>query len=675
MADILLFMPVGTSIITNFPSSNIKDLKNNKSPGDQEQYVADLVRNFYLKKELELEFNRRREKQPDVSPAELSSLWAFYQKEKTQLQNKIIRIILIHSPGIGSACVKGVNSLILNAKYNTIPCSWDVSCLPLNDLDPGQPDKFPLAMEELAKIIQQELSAFDGEVFLNLSGGYKALGPYLTLMAMALGERVKVFYLYEDSPEIIYLPVYPIAFNLLEWRDLRGLLLPLTMEGALTDNQKTDYVKAISGTRVSGLIKREPPVGLNVIGKMLHDYYDKSHGRIVSEFGQGYLLLDRFTDPKYSKYLLEKCIPKWRYLSAGDHIPETVEHGRGHVQRLLELCQQFLTVLGEQMPLSDPQLFVLISSIWLHDLGHTGDFFTFEGKDGLVQDRTNPESKEMHYVYGQPDQVRQYHNFLSYELIKNEKEFLFPEIEGTLPDASFLLRSIELTCLFHRKVMPICGAKENSPEVWKITKGIKEIGIDEKVINNFSMIAAFLRVLDGAENQKERAINEDYYNVMLWVLKRQGRALSDLWDTTTDSCLNQEKKKRLGQEKKFKEIQEKHFTKHRWISNTFIVREVAGRLSDTGIYGQRCETLPVLGVCSLVNLIDITLDLNKIVCEIINPFLEEFILVEELLPFRIALFLLMEKDSGLARQQIVVVPNGGKAEEWSFERKDIINEF
>ena len=253
---------------------------------------------------------------------------------------------------------------------------------------------------------------------------------------------------------------------------------------------------------------------MNTIGQLLEGLYRKTKGKGFSEFGEGGLLLNQFSDSSpYPDYLIKKCIPIWRHLSAGDHIPETVEHGRGHVQRLLELTQQLM--IATELSLTDEQLFVLVSSIWLHDLGHSGDCLFFEGDGMLIQDKDDPESTSRFSVYGDPDKVRKYHNFLSYELIKKERGFLFPDvstIDGNSAAVERLLRSVELTCLYHRRAMPTEG--EAVVDQCKVSKGIKNLGTDDNIIEGFSLIAALLRFLDGAENQEERTGGSDYYKVM-----------------------------------------------------------------------------------------------------------------------------------------------------------------
>lgn len=49
------------------------------------------------------------------------------------------------------------------------------------------------------------------DVVMNISGGYKALIPFLTLLAQI--KKIPVFYLYEESSQLLQIPQLPINFN------------------------------------------------------------------------------------------------------------------------------------------------------------------------------------------------------------------------------------------------------------------------------------------------------------------------------------------------------------------------------------------------------------------------------------------------------------------------------
>lgn len=650
--DVIIFVPVGTSIAggSELPSDysaaiqivsrRVKELKNRSTPSLKEIFP-------------------KRANSPDPHPAEASSLYGFFEKKGKDLQGRSIEFILLHSPNDAQACAEGVKQLITDNNYlSNKPCNskCQVNLIPLNDLDPKDANKFPKAIGELTDRINEKITGFSGEVYINITGGYKALLPYLTMIGMSLA-RVNVFYLFEDSPEIIMLPSYPLAFDLLEWRDWRGLLLPFTMDVGLTSPQKEQLSKALNMTKVAGLIRQEPPFELNEVGRLMSGLYGEEKGVAISEFGKGNLLLDRFTDKKYAIYLRDKCLPRWRHLSVGDHIPETVEHGRGHVQRLLELAQQLIVALD--LKLTDEQLFVLISSIWLHDLGHSGDYFKFEGEDGLIQEPDNLSSTEILSEHDAPDWVRRYHSLLTYELLKTKSEFLFPEEKRPRNVNDDLLRSVRLACLYHRKQMPVQGEKllekDNADaKTVKVAKGIKDLS---DVIEGFPLIAALLRFLDGAENQEERTGGENYYEVAQWVLKRQIAFMEEF---------NLDNKKI-----EFKKLQEGHFEEHRWIRHIFLVQENSIAIAE-GIFGKNEDK--VVGAYIIANPKAPKYCKDKVIRKRINPFLEEFLLVEDILPFRLALFLCEPDGNGkIRRYHVIPKPNPKdndkvKPENWEYSQ-------
>jgi hypothetical protein len=433
------------------------------------------------------------------------------------------------------------------------------------------------------------------------------------------------------------------------------------------------------------------------MGRFLSKLYDQDRERRLSRFGSGHLLLDQFSDKGTGlrDYIAEKCIPHWVYMSAGDHIPETVEHGRGHVQRLLELAQQFILAAGLE-DLSDEQLFVLISSIWLHDIGHTGDFFEFEGEGGLIQSKENSESLDKRYCYGDPDMVRTNHHLLTYQLIKNDdslsdskKKIIFPEGFPTGYIRSQLIRSVQLACLFHRRNMPV-QVEKNAVELedFQVTKGINDFESHE-VIDGFPKIAALLRICDGAENQAERSGGDEYEKVMRWVIKRRVSAMLEMdkfpqslatlridrpelftvkkgmekyvrsfdWNGTDIDFLDKAKKriesvgkadpgcsslKQLAAEAEFKARQPPHHKKHRMVSQTFVVslkEAVEGKNGKKGWF-EGGEKTPLVGIYCVADLEYESYYREIVKKEIMVSLYGEFEPIAKLLPFSISIFLI-----------------------------------
>ncbi|MEW6386134.1 MAG: hypothetical protein AB1491_01265 [Thermodesulfobacteriota bacterium] len=656
MSQVIIFVPVGISLLDNNSIS---------SRGASVNALISRAQNLGNKIITRIRPDSR-DKDPK-NPAEVTSLYALRKKKSETLENKCISLVLLCDAGAGLVCAKVIKSLLEDHNYFDKPArsNWTVdSPVVLSNLDPQNPVNFLQAMHDLAGEIQKRIKDFDGEIYLNITGGYKAMAPYLTLMGMALGRHVQVFYQYEDSQEIIELPTYPLAFDLLEWRDWRGLLLPFTLNLGLAPEQKQQQYQALAESKLQGLIHPDT-FSLNPVGRLLTQTYQQEKGVRLSEYGTGGLLLDRC--PSYQSYLQDHCIPFWRHLSVGDHLPETVEHGRGHVQRLLELAQQL--ILAADLRLTDDQLFVLLGGIWLHDLGHTGDYFTFEGEQGLICDKDDHLSTRQFPVYGDPNLVREYHNFLTYELLKQHEKTLFPQVDSR-PANDPLYRSIALACLYHRRKMPIKGEKAGKDCCWYVAKGLADFEENKEVIPGFAQVAALLRFLDGVENQKERAGSDQYYQVVRWVLGRKLNFLKEFND--------EESREFKDASFKRKTLEGQYYEMHQSISQVFLVPQPGDGLDARGIYPNDIDSKKIVGIY-MVKAAKSHLDSDQLIKEVINGVLEEFLLVQEFLPFRVAFFLLEEPDEEpeddnkpRVKHQIIITPGDNKKpKDWPYELKEI----
>jgi CRISPR/Cas system-associated protein Csm6 len=563
--------------------------------------------------------NRKNPPNEDKNPAEISSLYGFKEQYSSEINSNNVKVVLVHSPGIGKICANKIKYLIENS--NGFFNGWKCELEELTDLDINNINKFKKSVEALTDIIREQYYIQElHHLYLNITGGYKALLPYLTMIGMAVGKEISAFYLFEDSPLILRLPVYPFSFDLRLWRDWRGILGPFDPALPLKKDQKKELYGSIEKTRLRDLINKDK-YEMNKLGQWMNELYEKARETSMTEFGEGEILFEHFKNGKYTKYLKSR-IPYWRHFATGDHIPETVEHGRGHVQRLLELAQQL--IIAADLNLTDEELFVLICSIWLHDLGHSGDGFHFEGKDGIVQDRLNPKSTAFFPVFKDPNSVRKYHNFLSYELLNNKEEFIFSDKINEIDKNGLLRKSIRLACLYHRQVMPLGGVKED--DIFRISKGINDFKIGNEVIKEFPLIAAILRFIDAADNQVERAYSKEHFDVTEWVLKRQSEVLENELKKNGDSDI----KMQLD----FKRIQAKHFNKHRLVKHVYIVKGV--------VKDDKKKSVSIINIANM----EAGYNRQRLLDEIITGFYEEFNLIEELLPFQIQIFIYEKKDTG-----------------------------
>jgi hypothetical protein len=705
-----VFLPVGTSIITNqdkaVPPTYDDADKILESLYGEDNHEVDYEVNAQL---INKNFENRSENRKDTNPAEISSLLALATRLRKdgrldESEGETLRIVLLHSPGVGKACAERVRTLIdthvrelltQNTPYGSSKLKLSVDDpIQLDGLNPGDEKQFASAVGQLASILgKQSKDRPDEPVYLNVTGGYKGLVPYLTLFGLIMGKAAKVFYLYEESKEIIELPAYPFAFDMLEWRDRRSLLWPFQLGNLLNGEQKQRLCEALSATRLAGLVHQGPDYALNEVGSFMEDLYARDKGRGISEFGQGELLLDQFESVTYGPYLKEHCIPRWRHLSFGDHIPETVDHGRGHVQRLLELAQQLLVALGQPTKdakarsfLTDEQLFVLLGSLWLHDIGHTTEYFAYEDptNNGLVLPPAGKKAGELFPVHGDPARLRATHHVLSYEVLKQERakgkeNFLFPEMEKSISDASLrsrLLRSIELAALYHKREMPLTGEKliqkmkkEDGKEsidylICTVARGIQNFKQGDEVIEGFPLVAALLRFLDGAENQEERAGGSDLYEVTKWVLERQKDALEEIKKHPDYSACIQAQIE--GQRSYRESSLSETFPENRLVRHVFMTVENGedGPAGPTGVFGEDTNSSrPVIGVYFIAR-VEGGYKQEDVWEKRIRNSLDDFKRVQQLFPFTIKVFLIEDNAGSYRRWRLQIENYEAEREKW-----------
>jgi hypothetical protein len=260
--------------------------------------------------------------------------------------------------------------------------------------------------------------------------------------------------------------------------------------------------------------KLENEYCLTTLGEALEKKYDEEKEGELTPYGRGYLLVDKIHD-KHKRKALQDCINRWQYLWLGDLIPETVEHARGHTQRVLELAAQILypilnkdeNFFGDNPDQTDNNLIALISAIWLHDLGHSGDYIKWKND--------NNEKPLEYEIKGFPSLIRELHHMLSWALIDKGKNKLFESrdkndewVRDTTIFSKDLIESIRLICLYHRGGMPILHNEEKRDYVGlRVKKSLEELRKDHV---NIPLLGALLRIADGGDVQEERTISPNY---------------------------------------------------------------------------------------------------------------------------------------------------------------------
>jgi HD-GYP domain-containing protein (c-di-GMP phosphodiesterase class II) len=521
-----ILVTVGTSLYKN----EIPNDKNLKTIKDKLKNLESLIKskvgsflNFtepeelnefkkvYNTLNLEDIIKRRMRKQKDFLAAEISSLFLFYYKyigtkfeanpNNIPPKEKKDNIYLICSDSAESICCGMIILDFLNkkndfSKYINI-MNIKNNLIRIDDLKLDDKEEFKdEGIENFIKQCSEKLQ--EGDI-VNISGGYKMTGPYMTILSMCV-PNTRAFYLHETAYDILELPRLAIDMDILKWRDYRGITAILSK--LHPKNIKLENL--LPSDSIRGLFNKN--FTLNKFGKMLKERYDEYKDKRITEFGTGFILSDRLKKMDKASELgeyMENLITNWQHLWVGDTLRETAEHSRGHVQRLQEIAAQILFQIFEHdrnfLPAED--LFKLICAIWLHDIGHSSETF---------------ELNEKTYVFpGFPTITRDLHHFISASLIEKEKEDIFKyrfnnkhtvEEKNKMEEFSKNIISKNINdiieiCRYHRKDMPSNNFKGYC------------IGCDKQInafSGNMKFLISLFSLIDESDVQSERAFPENY---------------------------------------------------------------------------------------------------------------------------------------------------------------------
>jgi len=365
----------------------------------------------------------------------------------------------------------------------------------------GIPNLFNAVMDLLDAASKSE----GAEVIIDVTGGYKPQSLYAALMGL-LSEETKVSFLHEQSMgKAIQLPELPIDFALLEW-EANAAWIQYVLE--LPADEAEPYVEALPPSLQKLLERTDNRYELTSFGQAIQKGYERRQSKIAEDRTGG-RLLELIKDKKLKAKLLQRFKARHQFLLEGNQIPETVDHGFAHAQRLLEFAAQLLLPLGEQF-LSQEELYLLINCLWLHDIGCAGGSLNINGN-------------EVHIT--SPDLVRRLHNLLTEVRLKEK-----PQDYGFWPGDEEERDLIAKICKYNRRKMPLCGG--NLPfevnvygyEV-KISDPINETDTpsiaNRQVRVRTRLLAALLRVIDACDEQKARAGVEEYRAIRLGVTQEE----------------------------------------------------------------------------------------------------------------------------------------------------------
>jgi len=129
-------------------------------------------------------------------------------------------------------------------------------------------------MSNLIDMLYKIAGGYWDNIIINITGGFKATIPFLTILAQLNG--CPMYYIFEDTDALIKIPNIPFSKELIDWKELdKHFEILVKLEKGIT--KEKDYQKLKNSEfyqRYSFLIWEEPPLAeLNPIGKMILEKY------------------------------------------------------------------------------------------------------------------------------------------------------------------------------------------------------------------------------------------------------------------------------------------------------------------------------------------------------------------------------------------------------------------
>lgn len=368
------------------------------------------------------------------------------------------------------------------------------------------------------------------EIILNVTGGFKGAIPFATIASAFFprDREVRLHYLFENSPDILELPLYPIGLDFGLWHREANLLEASAHHDIYLqamDPRMRDVAVELQAS--------EPTAGRTLPRLLNARYLEDVRTDPLQEFSLR--VIRQFIENPRLRAPLERLIlsvgPR---IWLGDKLPMAADHAQRHHHNLLEIAQLFLTPLCQWHPefLSDTERFVLLASVLLHDCGHTLDSLPLRGSNQSV--------------LLMPTEVRRLHHFLAYHRLTEPA--LRREL-GWLLDDEELNQAVALLCLYHRKCTgwddeepPVLG-KRNCPYI--------EMQFPSPVRNDtvrcvdLPRLVALLRLIDGCDNQSRRV----GANIDRDMVKRCLDRDADTWRTRLEQVLPAARQASSGRER------------------------------------------------------------------------------------------------------------------------------
>lgn len=131
-------------------------------------------------------------------------------------------------------------------------------------------------IDKVTKIIENPNSRYGYELILNITGGFKAVVPYTTLLGMLF--QIPVFYIFEDTQSLIELPPLPLEYNFKIIEELKDKFYRIESETSIPHDEFRKGVDDERYNQCIALIEEEKgSITLSAIGLAIWKKYNEDN--------------------------------------------------------------------------------------------------------------------------------------------------------------------------------------------------------------------------------------------------------------------------------------------------------------------------------------------------------------------------------------------------------------
>lgn len=322
---------VGTSLITNYQQEknggtlqgdfnsidsvvdDLKPLDSSEYDGGKNKIAIETIKKVMQSKWLQgVRWEEKRDAwvldskatENAKASAELSTLYRIREKYKFDTVYFICTDTALSV--LAAECMKDYSPLLKGIDVRIIR----IPNLKVNDYDEFKKNGLSNLVKEIVLIIKQD-SAED--LLMNISGGYKAFIPFLTVLTQIY--KIPSFYIYEESEQLIQFPQLPINFDW-EFAQAFARLLKRDAKGVLYFDYEKDIDEKVLQTFIDhGLLEKNngsfifSEVGL-IYGLFASEFCrNQKEKREKVRFAHDQTLNGHFAEYKWMEYYYNSSLP------------------------------------------------------------------------------------------------------------------------------------------------------------------------------------------------------------------------------------------------------------------------------------------------------------------------------------------------------------------------------